>query len=227
MRVFLRVTILVQALASACSAQIVPFVPCKAGKVTIVGHADRVTLQRVAFLESYGEISASVFIPDSAGPVPGIVFSHSSIHGPNNSTDLLRFALALARADAASIILDGTIEWQTPNDESKRPAHVMACAGQWLLQHASLDRHRLAVAGTTADWGGGDTPFCLAGERPCWSPGAWLNFGQASPAEWGNTNAMLTIEGQLHMARFAQQHLQLAEVKPEWLVSGRQMEQVP
>jgi hypothetical protein len=210
---------LIVALAAGCSAQIAPFVPCQPGKASIVGHAEGITFKRLVFTESYGEVGATVLAPDSEQPIPGIVFSHSGIHGPTNSTDLLRFALALARAGAASIVLDGTIEWQQPNDNARRAPHVMACAGQWLLLNERLDTARLSIAGTALNWGGGDTPFCLTGERPCWHGIAWLNFGQTSPVDWDNTNAMLTLKGQLRMARFAQRSLRLREVKPEWLVA--------
>jgi hypothetical protein len=220
MQVSLRSLLVVVALAATCSAQIVPFTPCKPGKASIVGQAEGITFKRLVFVESSGEVGATVLVPDSQQPVPGIVFSHSAIHGPTNSTDLLRFALALARAGAASIVLDGTIEWQVPNDNAKREPHVMACAGQWLLLNEKLDTKHLAIAGAIGNWGGGDTPFCLTGERPCWHAIAWLNFGQTSFYDWSNTDLMLTLRGQLRMARFAQQHLRLAEVKPEWLVSS-------
>src|SRR5262249_512789 len=216
MRVFLGVLLLMSALAYTCSAQ---FVPCKDGKLSTVGHAEGITFQRISFVERDTEIGASVFIPDSKEPVPGIVFSHSAIHGVKNQTDLTRFALAMARAGAASIVLDGTIEWQAPNDGSKRPPHVMACAGQWLLLNANLDKERLAVAGVLGPWGGGDPPICQPGERPCWHPKLWINFGQSSPVELVNTDAMLTLGGQLRMARSAQRHLRLAEVQPSWLAA--------
>jgi hypothetical protein len=202
--------------ASFCVAQIAPFVPCKPGTTSTVGHADRITVKRVSFTEGERVIGATVLIPDSEGPVPGILFSHSAIHGPQNSVDLTRFALALARAGASSIILDGTIEWLAPNDDSWRSPHQMACAGQWLLLNVKLDRERLAVAGTHGKWGGGDTPICLPGERPCFDGHTWINFGQASSAESHNTDFMLTPEGRLKMARFAQKLLHLGELKPEW-----------
>ena len=219
MQVFFRIAALILIVSPVSFCQILPFVPCKIGSVSKLGQADGISFQRVSIIESYGEVGASVFIPQSKTPVPGIVFSHSAIHGPTNSTDLTRFALALARAGAASIVLDGTIAWETPNDNSKRPAHVLACAGQWLLINAGLDRKRLAIAGTALNWGGGDTPLCLPGERPCWTPIAAMGFGQASPVEWNNTDAMLTLKGQLRMARFAQRFLRLAELKTEWFVA--------
>ena len=214
MIVSLRLALVIMALAPAAAGE---FTPCKAGKTSMVGHAGGITIQRVGFHETYGEVGATVFIPDSEEPVPGIVFSNSAIHGRSNNTDLVRFALALARSGAASIVLDGDIEWGTPKYDAKREPHVMACAGQWLLMNARLDNERLGVAGTFAGWGGGHTPICQSGERPCWHPHLALTFGETSDVEWYNTNNMLTLEGQLRMARFVQRHWHLAEVKPEWL----------
>jgi hypothetical protein len=202
------------ALLSTCAAQ---FRPCKFTEASTIGRGGTVTVRRLSVIEPGGEVGASVFIPESNEPLPGIVFSHSEIHGPSNDADLLRFAWTLARAGAASIILDGAIEWKTPNDKSARDPHLMACAGQWLLLHAKLDRNRLAHAGPSGGWGGGNTPFCMAGESPCWIGRAWLNFGQASPAEWRNTEDLLTLQGQLGMAQFAQRALNLREINSEWL----------
>jgi len=209
--------VLVVAFASVCAAQFAPFAPCKTSSGSTVAHSGQITIERVKIFEPTEEVNATVLLPNSDMPVPGIIFSHSAILGTNGSADLRQFAWALARAGAASIILDGTIDWQVPNDDSGRAPHLMACAGQWLLLHAKLDRRRLAHAGPTQHWGGNDTPFCLPGEVPCWHGGLWLNFGQTSPAEFGNTERMLTHEGRLSMARFAQRVLELKEVKPEWL----------
>jgi hypothetical protein len=212
--------VLVVAFASVCAAQFAPFVPCKTSSASTVGHYEQIAIERVKIFESSDEVEATVLFPNSDVPVPGIIFSHSAILGPNGSADLRQFAWSLARAGAASIILDGTIDWQVPNDNSGRAPHLMACAGQWLLLHAKLDRRRLAHAGPTRHWGGNDTPFCLPGEVPCWLGRLWLNFGQTSPAEFGNTERMLTPEGRLGMAQFAQDALHLKEVNPEWLLSA-------
>ncbi len=216
----LLVSILSIAFASVCAAQIASFPPCRAAESLTVGYKDGITIQRVAVVEPAGKTSATVLIPGSDAPLPAIVFSHSEILGQNEKVDLRQFAWPLARAGAASIVLDGTIDWRTPNDDSERSPHLMACAGQWLLLHAKLDPRRLARAGPAGHWGGGDTPFCLPGEVPCWHPALWLNFGQTSPAEFHNTERMLTPEGQLSLAQFAQRNLRLKEVRPEWFLSA-------
>jgi hypothetical protein len=217
MRILLSCGVLVSAFASLCSAQ---FVKCSTSTYSTIGHREQVTIRRVTFLEPAGKVGASVLVPDANAQVPGIVFSHSAILGSDGSTDLREFAWALARAGAASIILDGTIDWRIPNDDSERSPHLMACAGQWLLLHAKLDRERLAEAGPDRLWGGGDTPHCMSGEVPCWLGRLWLNFGQTSPAEFRNTESMLTREGQQSMAEFAARALHLKDVMPEWFLSA-------
>jgi hypothetical protein len=201
-------------LLSTCAAQ---FRPCKFAEASTIDHKQGITVRRVAVIEPQGEVGASVFVPDNSRALPGIVFSHSALRGPGHTSDLAHFAWALARAGAASIVLDGVLDWQVPNDNSARDPHLMACAGQWLLLHARLDPQRLAVAGPAGGWGGGETPFCLTGESPCWKPRARLNFGQTSPAEFQNTEAMLTAQGQVELARAVQRWLELAEIKAEWL----------
>lgn len=211
-------------LLSTCSAQ--KLHPCKFGGPSNNTHADGITIQRVSVIESSREVAATVFIPDGNEPLPGIVFSHSAIHGPHNNTDLLRFAWALARAGAASIVLDGAIEWQTPNDESIREPEFQFCAGQWLFHHVNLDQTRTADAGNhKLGWIENEVSACgveRSGKAECWPAGVWLDFGQTGSAESRNTDDMLTLQGQVRMAHFAQRHLKLKEINPEWLAATAQ-----
>jgi len=137
--------IAILSLLPTCAAQ--KLHPCKFNGTSGVGHVEGITVQRLAVIEKSGPVGATVFIPDGNEPLPGIVFSHSAIHGLNNDTDLLRFAWALARAGAASIVLDGAIDWRSPRDESIRPPEFQFCAGQWLFQHVNIDLTRTADAG--------------------------------------------------------------------------------
>jgi len=152
-------------------------------------------------LEKSGKVGATVFIPDRDEPLPGIVFSHSAIRGgPNNNTDLLRFAWALARAGAASIVLDGVIHWQSgPNDDSIRPREFQFCAEQWVFEHVHLDLHRPADAGSRkAGFIPDGLNYCrlkISGEARCWPPGFWFDFGQTGEPASRNTDEMLTLKG--------------------------------
>ena len=99
--------IAVLSLFGTCAAQRLH--PCRFSGTSNVGHVEGITVQRLTVMEKSGKVGATVFIPDGNEPLPSIVFSHSAIHGPNNDADLLRFAWAMARAGAASIVLDGVI----------------------------------------------------------------------------------------------------------------------
>jgi hypothetical protein len=212
--------VVILSLLPTCAAQRLH--PCTFSGTSGVGHIEGITVQRLAVIEKSGKVGATVFIPDGNDPLPGIVFSHSAIHGPNNNTDLLRFAWALARAGAASIVLDGSIDWQSPNDESIRPPEFQFCAGRWLLQHVNIDLTRAADAGNhKVGWIDNDVSPCgvevESGKARCWPGGFQLDFGQIGDAESRNTDAMLTLKGQMFMARAAQKRLKLKEVQPEWL----------
>jgi len=216
MRCHLRFAVAFFAVASTCVAQ---FAPCKVSKPSTLDRRDRITELGLSFLEPSGPQKAHAFVPDSDTPIPGIVFSHSSIHNANTRVDLVRFARGLALAGATSIILDGTIEWETPNNDSKQAYHLTACAGNWLLQNVDLDRQRLAHAGPGA-WVGSGGYYCLEGESPCYHVRAGLLFGLTPEGEFRNTEAMLTSQGRLQMARWMQRELDLKEINPEWFDPG-------
>src|ERR1700676_4123536 len=118
-------SIAILSLLATCAAQSLH--PCRFSGTSEVGHAQGIEVRRVAVIEPNKKVQATVFIPDGSGPMPGIVFSHSAIHGSSNNTDLLQFAWALARAGAASIVLDGVIDWQFPNGDSFASPHFYCC----------------------------------------------------------------------------------------------------
>lgn len=218
-------SIVTLSLLGSCAAQ--KLHSCRFTSAGEVGHVEGITVQRLAVIEKSGKVGATAFIPDGNEPLPSIVFSHSAIHGPGNDADLLRFAFALARAGAASIVLDGAINWQSgANDDSIRPPEYQFCAGQWLFKNLILDLTRTAEAGNqklgSIDI---DVSRCgveESGKAPCWPGGVWLDFGQTGQAESRNTDGMLTLKGQILMAQFAQKRLKLREVKPEWLTETAQ-----
>src|SRR5262249_37075873 len=157
-----------------CTAE---FRPCKFTSASSAGrHTEDVAVLRAGIVEDSGETEATILIPHNEVPLPGVLISHSSIHGPTSSTDLLRFAWALARGAVAVVICTGILEWDLPRDELGRDPHLMACAGQLLLLNARLDRHKLLVVGTQGRWGGGDPPLCTPREKPCFAPTAAIGF---------------------------------------------------
>jgi hypothetical protein len=205
---------------ATCTAQ--KLHACRFSESSEAGRIEGIDIHRITLIEPTARVEATVFVPATSEPMPGIVFSHSAIQGSSSRVDLLRFALGLARAGASSIVLHGTIDWQSPNDESIRPPQFQFCAGLWLMQHVNLDLTRTADAGNhKLGWIDDDVSLCgldMEGSAPCWPGGVWLNFGQIGDAESRNTDEMLTPQGQLRMAQFAQRHLKLKEIKPEWFM---------
>ena len=204
----------------ALAQSIQNFAPCKFGKTTSLGISNGIEVRKASIIDDQIDYRATVFLPASDKPMPGILFSHSAMKGREGSADLLRFAYALARAGSASIVLDGTMTWNRANDwsaHSQRPPHLLACTGQLLLLSAPIDPRRLGEAGYLGEWGGGDTPLCMPGEDPCWNGNVYLNFGESAAHETGNTKRMFTLAGQLEFADFARRHLGLADIQPAWL----------
>jgi hypothetical protein len=223
MRALLLRSAVVIGLLSTCMAQFPPFPPCRFTDTSTVEHKESIAIHRISITESSGVFAATAFIPDGDGELPGALFSHSSIHGGETDANLASFAWALAKAGAAAIVIDGTIQWQSPINESVPDPHMLACAGRWLVIHARLvpvrsERWRAVFVGTLGRWGGGNTPFCREGQ-PCFRSSCILGLGTVGPAEWTNTDRILTSRGQLDLARWVQTHLNLNEIKPEWLAA--------
>jgi hypothetical protein len=203
------------------AAQIAQFKPCSFEETSISSTTDGLSVWRVVVQEESAKSTATALIPTAKGPTAGILFTHSKLQGADKGVDLVSFAYGMARAGAASILLDGQMNL---NDDNFRSAHLLACTGQWLLNHTKLDprKNRLAVVGPYGDWGGGDTPNCLPGETPCWVGIAWLNIGQTTPNEQHNTKLMLTSEGQLRMAKALARWLELTGLEPQWFKAIQQ-----
>jgi hypothetical protein len=197
---------------------------CRATPASIVDHRDGITVEIVSFQRSSVNMTAHVFVPDSRVPLPGIAFSHSSIQYSDSLTSLLPFAKAMARAGAATIMLDGTIAWLSPNDESKRPWTEVACAAQWLMANVKLDMDRLAIGGPIdfADHSGiSHDPFCPLGlgKNPCGLAWFYINFGWVGQHEAHYTELMKTPRGQLWMTKLPED-FHLRPVQLEWLMDA-------
>lgn len=125
----------------------------------------------------------------------------------------LPVARALARAGAAVIVLDRTIQWEPLDEEANRDPSGKACAATWLLENAHLDSNRLMEAGP------GNSLHCSDfAPGQCFFPQSVLNFGLTSPADYYNTEyGMMTLEGRVKLAKWVGRHLQLSQIMPEWL----------
>jgi hypothetical protein len=191
-----------------------PTAACTAGPVSTIDDRDGVTIKTISLRGDFGRVDAHIFLPDTPDPVAGIAFSYSSIQYADSRTDLLPYARTLARAGAASIMIDGPIEWRTPNNDSKRPVSEMACAAEWLMANANLDFERLAVGGPIKR---GSDPFCAVSDRePCGQAWFHLNFGWNGDIEAHFTDLMKTPKGQLWFTRLPEA-FHLKEVKLAWL----------
>jgi len=58
---------------------------------------------------------------------------------------------------------------------------------------------------------------CHQGERPCFQPQNWLNFGEIRRVESQNTFDMLTVGGVTRFAEYARKMLLLKEINSDWL----------
>jgi len=189
--------------------------PCLAAPAATLSDRDGVTTKTVSFTGSFGKRTALAFLPDTEEPVPGIAFSQSSIQYSDSVTDLRPFARALARAGAASIMLDGTIDWRTANDDSKRPWVEFNCAAQWLMASANLDPERLAIGGPIKF--GHESPFCPSeGKRPC-DPWIYVNYGWNEPNSVRATELMKTPQSQLQITHLVTESFHLNDVPLAWL----------
>jgi hypothetical protein len=212
------------AITGICVAQTEPV--CKATSAVKIDDREGVTFKTVSFQGPLGPLSAYVFLPDTEESVAGIAFSQSAIQYSDSRTDLRPFARALARAGAASIMVDGTIPWPMPNDDAKRPMAELACAADWLLANANLDVHRLAIGGPIKTDGPiriEDAPFCPGSDKqPCANPVWYINFGWAGPHEIRYTEMMKTPQGQLRYLLIPNfpKALGLKEVRLEWLMES-------
>jgi len=81
-----------------------PNFTCGRDRPVTISDRDGVTIKIVTLVTPSSRLRARVFVPDKPGSLAGIAFSHSSIQYADSRTDL-----------AASIMLDGTIDWRTPN----------------------------------------------------------------------------------------------------------------
>jgi hypothetical protein len=192
--------------------------PCLVGPTATLSDRDGVTTKTVSFTGAFGNLTAHVFLPDITEPVPGIAFSYSSIQYVDSLTDLRPFARALARAGAASIMIDGSIDWHTPNDDFKRPWTEFNCAAQWLMANANLDPERLAIGGPIKF--GQELPFCPSEtERTC-DPWIYVNYGFDDPRAVRATELMKTPQSQLHITSLVTGSFRLKDVQLAWLLDS-------
>jgi hypothetical protein len=206
---------MVLALTCFCAAQ---ESTCSVKSATEVSHVDGLTEWSLSFAvtepgATEKNVHARAYVPELKEAVPGIVFTHSAIHSAGKTYNYSRFPKAFARAGAATIVLDRTIQWDPYDEGANRSGDATLCAMQWLESKANLDQDRLAV--------GGPAEFNVICDNfpagHCYSYYAWLNFGLQSHAESENTERMLSSDGQMKAADWLTRVLKMNRVNPESL----------
>jgi hypothetical protein len=131
------------------------------------------------------KVTVYLFIPDSADPVPGALFTHSALHSFDGTTSLLPFARALAHSGVATLMLDRTLE-TIPYPE-QFDSSVVDCAYEWFKSEVRLEPRVVAggifhVEQHLARMGADFTGF---------------NFAMRTPEQPGRNFFMTSTDGQL------------------------------
>jgi hypothetical protein len=111
---------------------------CDAASASTVDHDAGVIVQKVTLSGKWGRVDATVYLPDKEIAEGGVVFSHSSIQADGAATDLLPFALTLARSGAAVIVPERSLLWPPTDRATNREGAVVVCAERWLVDHTKV-----------------------------------------------------------------------------------------
>jgi len=190
---------------------VAPAATCQIGRTSSFGRSHGVAYLRTSFREPEEQVGATVLRPDAKKMVPGVVISYSAVTSEKKAADMLQFALALARAGAASIVLDDTLALPTSEHDDERTHRLVECASEWLVQNASVDGERVAAIAPENFWKGwsSDT-FCSSDGQPCWTLRGGVGFPQLALER-------LVSDDVISSADFLHTLLNLEEIRPEWL----------
>jgi hypothetical protein len=115
---------------------------------TALEHRDGLAIQTLSISTPSEQATAHSYVPERPGPLAAIVIALSAIKFPSTTVNLEPFAITLARAGAAVIVLDRTLEWPLPSDDQSRKGGAMLFAAEdWLLNNAPVDGRRFAWIG--------------------------------------------------------------------------------
>jgi hypothetical protein len=215
-RFSLSAVILLLAISAVASDKTKDQVCSNTGAVT-VEHRGKVTVQTISFLdvspiapaEKREIVKAHIYVPDGDGPFPFILFSHSAIHSSKGTADLLPYAFGMARAGAASIVLDRTIQWEPYDEAANKKASVMDCASHWMVDHVKYNGHFETVGNYGQYW---QRLHARCSGLPC---GDAVGIGWHASAEQANTESFLSEKDYLQAARFLTRDLKLS-IDPSW-----------
>lgn len=213
---------------------------CTMSSLSTVEHRDGVTVETATFTEvkpghddrsPLGEdgkpkkkdpVNVHLYLPDGDGPFHMLLFSFSSIHSNEGTTDLFPFTFAMSRAGVAVLVLDRIAEMRNYDDAEAHSTSVIECASLWFKDHISGGAKSVGTGGTyyIPQWTYSIKTDHLPGQiiRPPMQ-GKWggMGFGTTGPAEWKNTEMLQTVEGQQKLANWYGRQLELKPIPREWL----------
>lgn len=112
---------------------------CDTASAATVSYDAGVIAQEVVLSGKWGHNAAMAYLPDQKIADGAVVFSHSAIHADTDaSVDLLPFALTLAHAGAAVIVLKRPLIWPPTDRAMNRDGAVVICAEHWLIDHTKV-----------------------------------------------------------------------------------------
>lgn len=220
--VILAVAVLVPSMAAAQDKL------CDSAKASTINRDAGVTVQKVTLSGRWGSKSATIFLPDKEIAEGAVVLSHSAIHSePATAVDLLPFALTLARAGAAVIVPDRTLNWPPTSATTNREGAAVTCAAHWMVENVKVVNDGMPLTNEdrvviregygyvgprvcdpdVADHCRLCTPF---GSSGYYRKAVWVPIGETEGGD--NTSGMLSTSG-LHSAQWLQRMLGLAPIE--------------
>jgi hypothetical protein len=115
----------------------------------------------------------------------------------------------MARAGAASIVLERTIQWEPYDETANMDKSVMDCASHWLVEHVKFNGHFITM-GNYGNYWTGLRSLCIG--MPC---GDTVGIGWARPTEQLNILHLLSENNYSQPAQWMARHLKLT-VDPKW-----------
>jgi hypothetical protein len=156
--------------------------------------SDKLTVQTIKLSIPFGVVNAYAYIPQAGQRLPGIVFSHSTVRYSDSTADLLPLAKDLAREGAAVIVVDGTMLWPPPDQNTNRERGDFAIAAlSWMLKHTNVDPGRVAYAGPQFRDPGSFDVLRSFNEKDGVQYSVWVPLGE--PLNPGNMTVLPKSEG--------------------------------
>jgi hypothetical protein len=170
--------------------------------------SDKLTVQTIKLSTPSGMVNAYTYIPQADQRLPGIVFSHSTVRYSDSTADLLPLARDLARDGAAVIVVDGTMLWPPPDQNTNRERGDFAIAAlSWMLKHTNIDPRRVAYLGPHFRDPGSPDILRSFNEKDGVQYSVWVPLGE--PLNPGNMTVLPKSEGKTMIESFLRDRIGL------------------